>query len=372
MKKKLIKRTKIIRLLPELNFGGVESRVILQSKLIDTDEFEFRVCTFWKDGDAADQLRDLGVPVDVLNVDPSVRNPRATLALAKYLYKRRPDILHASISEANWHGAIASKLIGIKGRIVEEVGVPNRSRGGQIAFGAMYHLANRVVGVSQATCNIVLNEGASEQKVKLIYNCANPKYFNTVSPHRSAPPPLKFVAIGRLVPVKNHLNLLRAFRGVVDQETDVRLQIIGEGPLKDELLKEIETLDLASHVELLGFRNDIIDILHSAHVYLLPSWSEGCSISLIEAMTTGIAVLGSTNEGIGEVLGELASEYQVAPDDISGWTDAMLRLIRMPETERQQLGNIAKEIAYNKFSPAKYNDNVSNLYRSLLDSPNIN
>ena len=47
------KRPRVIRLIPVLDFGGVESRFVLLSRLIDRSRFDFRVCTFWKDGAAA-------------------------------------------------------------------------------------------------------------------------------------------------------------------------------------------------------------------------------------------------------------------------------------------------------------------------------
>ena len=58
-------RIKVVRLIPVLDFGGVESRFILQSKLIDRERFDFRVCTFWKPGAAAEKIRESGIEVEV-------------------------------------------------------------------------------------------------------------------------------------------------------------------------------------------------------------------------------------------------------------------------------------------------------------------
>src|SRR4051812_22494897 len=96
-------RTRVVRLLPTLDFGGVESRAILQSELHDRERLDLRVCTFHRAGAAADAIRALGIPVDVLGQDPRIRNARASLALAAYLLRTKPDIVHASIVEANFH-----------------------------------------------------------------------------------------------------------------------------------------------------------------------------------------------------------------------------------------------------------------------------
>ncbi len=360
------RRVKIIRLMPVLDFGGVESRIVLQSQMIDRERFDYRVCAFWSPGEAAKNIRANGVEVDILGVDPAVRNPGAALALMRYLREQSPDILHASISEANFHGAIAGALTGVPVRIVEEVGIPSRGRLGEMVFGWMYGLAHQVVGVSKATCDVLKREGAAEEKVRLIYNCANPSFFDGEMVRRDGDGPVDFLAVGRLVPVKNHGNLLRAFRGVVDELDDVRLRIAGEGPLRDEMEAQIQALELEDHVELLGFRDDVKDLLRQSDVFLLPSWSEGCSISLVEALSSGIVPLGSTADGIGEVMGELGDAHQIAPDDVDGWTKAMVRCAVMGSERRYQVGQAARKIAFERFSPMVYNANVTAMYEEMV------
>lgn len=361
------RRIRVTRLLPVLDFGGVESRVVLQSRMIDPEEFDFRVCTFWRPGEAAKRIGGAGVPVDVLDVDPTVKNPKATTALVSYLRHTSPDILHASIAEANFHGALAGAMAQIPHRIVEEVGIPARGRLGRTVFRGLYGLAHRVVGVSEATCDVLRREGAPEEKLQLVYNCADPAFFEAAGEERPSAPPVEFLAVGRLVPVKNHANLLRAFRRVVDEVSDVRLRIAGEGRLRDELAALIETLGLEEYVELLGFRRDVRRLLQSSHVFVLPSWTEGCSISLVEAMSTGIVPLGSTAGGITEVMGDLEG-LQVPPDDIEGWTESLLRCATMSPTMRRRVGSRARDIARRRFSPWVYNRNVSRMYREMAAS----
>src|SRR5690242_14126551 len=96
-------RPLVVRLIPVLDFGGVETNFVQQARTIDRSKYDFRVCTFWKHGEAARRIEASGIQVDVLDVHPSIRNPRATRTLLRYLRRVRPDVVHASIGEANFH-----------------------------------------------------------------------------------------------------------------------------------------------------------------------------------------------------------------------------------------------------------------------------
>jgi glycosyltransferase involved in cell wall biosynthesis len=359
-------RIKVVRLLPTLDFGGVESRAILQAGLLDRERFDLRVCTFWRDGEAGAKIRALGVPVDVLDVDPSVRNPNATLALWHYLHTQRPDVLHASISEAMFHGAWASYAAGVPLRIIEEVGRPTRSQAGHVAFAAISMLVNRVVGVSQITCDYLIKEDRmAAERVRLIYNCGKPEYFAQPPVERLRAPdaPLRIFTAGRLVPVKNHSALLDVMAELVlVRGLNVRLEIAGDGPLREELAARIRALGLSAHVMLLGFRDDIRALLDASDVFVLPSFDEGCSVALIEAMASGILVVGSTAGGILEVLGELSANYAIPASDIQGWADVLERIYHLPAAARHTLGQQARHIAEERFSPARYIKNLEDMY----------
>jgi glycosyltransferase involved in cell wall biosynthesis len=357
-------RIKVVRLLPTLDFGGVESRAILQAELQDRERFDLRVCAFWRDGVAAQKIRALGIQVDILEADPAIRNHAATLALWRYLDRERPDVLHASIAEAMFHGAIAGYAARVPLRIIEEVGRPQRSPLGNLSFAGLSCLVDRVVGVSQVTCDYLIeHDRMIAERVKLIYNCGKPEYFLEPSRARVAGQALRVFTAGRLVPVKNQHMLLEAMSILVhERKLPIQLQIAGDGELAEGLARQIQALSLSAHVELLGFRNDVRALLDQSDVFVLPSHDEGCSVALIEAMASGISVLGSTAGGILEVLGELAPRCSVPAHDVAGWVEALAALATMPLQEREQRGLEGRAIAIARFSPERYIGNVEAMY----------
>lgn len=103
------------------------------------------------------------------------------------------------------------------------------------------------------------------------------------------------LAIGDLNANKNHRVLIEAMAML---PANVRLFIAGDGPLRNELEALAERLGVAGHVNLLGFRSDIDELLKACDVFCLPSKREGLPVSLIEAMASGLPVIASAIRGI--------------------------------------------------------------------------
>jgi len=336
------------------------------SGLIDHGRFDFRVCTFWKAGAAARAVRELGVQVDELGVDPAIRNPRASAALLKYVRRLRPDVVHSTIGEANFHNALVSKLAGVKATIIEESGLPNRRLGGRLIHAALYRRVDAMVAVSATSLRYLRDrEYAPTSKLRLIYNCARPAFFE---PHERQPRHdgrFTILTAGRLAEVKNHHRFLQALQLVVRRHPQVRFQIAGEGPLSEQTATWVRDLGLGEQVELLGFRSDVMELLLRADLFVLPSLSEGCSIALAEAMALGTPVIGSNVGGIPEVMAELGRTWIPEATDVEGWATALTRMIELPETERAVLGQQAKAIAA-RFAPHTNVRAVQGLYDELL------
>ena len=102
-----------------------------------------------------------------------------------------------------------------------------------------------------------------------------------------------FGSIGRLVAVKNHALLLRAFSIVARRSASVRLVLIGEGPLRSELERLATDLKLADKLMFLGFRHDSRDLALLFDVYVQSSDTEGYSIALLEAASGGLPLIAT-------------------------------------------------------------------------------
>lgn len=362
----MTKRVKLVRLIPVLDFGGVETMFELWSQVVDHERYEVRVCTFWNDGAAATAIRANGIPVDVLHVNPSIRNPRATFALARYLWQIKPDILQASIGEANFHAALIGRLLSVPVVMMEEHGVPDRPLPYRLVHAALYRMVDAVIGVSQVALDyVVQHEYAPRSRTRLLYNAVAEQFFAPVRP-RTDKDNFHYVTVGRLHPVKNHRRLIYAFADVVRERPDVKLTIVGGGSLKDELEQLIDSLALTNHVSLLGYSGEVMPIVDEADCFVFPSLSEAFGIGAIEAMARGIPIIASSADALPEIVGDIGPQWIVDPHDVEGWTLAMRAMASLDSDTRAALGRKARAIA-ERYTLARYAASLENIYKGLLE-----
>lgn len=151
--------------------------------------------------------------------------------------------------------------------------------------------------------------------------------------------PMRFLHVGRLVPVKGQRDLILAFQYFLRSHPGALLDIAGEGPERAALTALIASLQLTEQVRLLGNRNDVPALLQEYDCFVFPSYSEGFSGAVIEAMMSGIPVLASDIPANKEVIQHLETGYLFASGDVPGLAAALTWL----GDHRQQAIDMAAE-----------------------------
>src|SRR5699024_10464576 len=103
----------------------------------------------------------------------------------------------------------------------------------------------------------------------------------------------KVMTMGRLPPEKGFDNLIKALSGIVEANPTPRPYHLGDVPLKHRANKLIESLNLSEHVFLMGQKRNPFNIMKDCELFVLPSYYEGQSMVLLEALTVGIDILAS-------------------------------------------------------------------------------
>lgn len=96
------------------------------------------------------------------------------------------------------------------------------------------------------------------------------------------------VTIGRLSAQKNHLFLIQAFEEVLKEHPSYKLNIYGEGDLRESLETYINDRNLDDYIKLNGKTEDVVSVLKKAEIFVLPSLYEGMPNALLEAMAVGV------------------------------------------------------------------------------------
>ena len=159
---------------------------------------------------------------------------------------------------------------------------------------------------------------------------------------------LVFGSVGRLSPMKNHVQLVRAFHRLCSGGNlrDLRLIIIGEGPQRDAIEMMIRSLRLEDKVTLTGFSARPEAIIPAFDVFCLPSLpGESLPLSLLEAMSCQVPAIASTVGGIPEVLDNESLGWLIPPADDNALLDAMRKAATQSPVLLEQMGiNARREV----------------------------
>lgn len=133
--------------------------------------------------------------------------------------------------------------------------------------------------------------------------------------------------VGRLSEVKNQKKIIDVFSYAYSQDSSLRLMIAGDGELKETLQHQVDKLGLTDVVRLTGTRNDIPALLSAFDVYIMPSFYEGVSISLIEAQASGVHCLVSSNAASPETRLTDCINIMELSDTDEMWGNKLLQLL---------------------------------------------
>lgn len=173
--------------------------------------------------------------------------------------------------------------------------------------------------------------------------------------------------------------LIRAWANVVQQEKNLKLIIVGNGPLEGELKKLCKAVGVAELVEFAGMVQNVKEHLRDADLFVLPSRAEGLSNALLEAMSHGLPCIATNVGGNVELIGAdnhkkiMLGEFMTArngllvnPDDVGGISEAMVYLIRNG-IERKEMGQKGRVYIGKNYSIDLIADKYVALYQRTLD-----
>jgi glycogen synthase len=263
-------------------------------------------------------------------------------------HRRTPfDVIHAQYGyPCGWAALLASRETGLPSVVSIQGGdghwVGSCCETHRLAMVRVLDHANRVLIGAQSFAEEVTGRlGTAPERFTIVPGAVDTQRFTPGPPPAAGSPPV-LLYHGRVDARKGVLDLLDAVRRLRDEGERFRLLVSGIGPTYDETEATIRALDLAEHVEMTGYIDyeRVPEIYRRAAVFVSPTYAEGFSNTILEAMASGLAVVSCRSVGVVDCIRDGENGLLTEPGDRAGLTDALRRVLRDPGL-RQRLADAA-------------------------------
>ena len=344
---------RVLWLTKGLGRGGTERLLVDSVRHVDTDRFHVEVAYVlpWKDALVTD-LESQGVPVHCLWPDARRPQVRWVAALRRLVDDREIDVVHTHMPMPS----VAARLALPTGKPVvhTEHNVWARYRRPTRWANAWTYRRNAaVLAVSEAVARSI---GPRQRRrgppVEVLHQGIDPASVRRgVGARQQARDRLGVAdgepvvgTVGNLTAKKDHATMLRAAAQVVPSRPELRLVLVGAGPLEGDLRRLARQLGIDERVAMLGSRDDVAELLAGFDAFVLSSRHEGLPIALLEAMAAGVACVATRVGGVPEVITDGVDGLLVEAGDPSALALAVARLLDDEEL-RVALGEQARATA---------------------------
>jgi sugar transferase (PEP-CTERM/EpsH1 system associated) len=359
-------RAGIAQIVVNLDVGGLERVVISLIEKLDPEKYRNVLFCLGDGGSLVEEVTARGVSVYPLHKRDGVDYP-LFIRLARLLRREKIDIVHCHNSGPLVYGTVAARLARAAGVVYTAHGRYSSSRLGKVMF-RRGGLVDRVVCVSEDARQIAIEKGGlAPSRVETLINGVDMDRFAD----RGEPPPELPVGkpsigiVARLTAVKDHQNLFRAFAGLLPSYPEARLFVVGDGELRAELENDVKGLGISANVNFLGNRSDVPHLLAGFDLFVLSSYSEGLSITLLEAMAAGLPIVATDVGGNPEVVEHGITGKIVPVRDPGALTDAFKWMIEHP-AEAGKMGERGHDRVQRDFSISAMIGGYERIYGELL------
>ena len=244
---------------------------------------------------------------------------------------------------------------------------------GDGVYRRLFQEADAIVGISQYAIQRLAQIGCPAEKLSVLHTGVCLSKFPFRARCLQSDEPVRILTVGRLVEKKGLEHALNAIADVRRKHSNLRYEIIGEGPLRPVLENLIRRLDLSSVVTLRGAANaDVVRrSFDESHLFLLASVTasdgdqEGIPVSLMEAQACGLPVLSTRHSGIPELVADGCSGFLVEERNEDHLARGLLRLVQNPQAWAQ-MGEQGRKAVEAKFDIGALNRDLVALYEKVI------
>ncbi len=305
------------------------------------------------------------VPGLARGIDPGA-DTRALRALQREIRRVRPDVIHTHMGKAGALGRMAGRVSGVP--VVHTLHGHHFDRGGLRSVAVRWverglgRLGTRLICLSPSQKRDVVERHRvlRDEHVVVIEPGLETARFVDAGTSSETRDVRRLLWVGRLVAVKRP----RALLDLAGALPDVTLDIVGTGPLHDEMDQDIRARGLEGRVHLHGAQPDVRPWLRAATLFVLPSEQEGTPLALIEAMLAGCPVVAAAVGGIPDVIEDGVTGTLVPAGNDAALAQGVEALLANP-VQRDAQAHAAGKVAARRYGGARLARETGALYDAL-------
>lgn len=371
-----MKKIKILYTIPNFDTAGSGKALLNIALGLDKDKFEPEILCLHDKGDFFKTVVNSGIKTHVFDYIPKERPIFKMLyncfKVSRKLKKINPDIVHSFHYSANYTEALSTRLAGIKWVFTKK----NMSWGGSSSnsWKLRSYLADKI---AVQNTDMIKEFYSNSKKTKLIPRGVFVEKFSPSIPKdeiriemKTNPKDRIIICVANFVPVKGIEILINTFEQLHQKNPDWKLWLVGDdtNDYGQSLKILVKNKKLSDKIIFSGKKLNIVDYLNHAEIFVLPTKNEGrkegTPVAMLEAMSNGKVVIGSTVPGIKDQLQSFPNHLFEA-GNIDNLTKKIEIFLNNSKTENETLGLEFKKLAEDNFTIEEEIQKHEELYLSI-------
>jgi len=346
-----MRQSKVLFIINSLGYGGAETHLLKLSKALLNKNWDVCLMTLTDDLELISKLDDRIKHYKLKFSFASI--PINVFRALKIIKKERPQVIHSHLFQSNILGRFV-KLFYSKIKLINTTHcIYDSERIAGLSPVFIYRFTKKWVdfhtAVSKASLEqLLLNNAIPLSKGVYIPNgvFVNFDYTKIIHEHKS----FMWLAVGRLIPVKNYNLLLQACEKISNFDEDFELHIAGDGVQKTQLEALIISKKLSNRVCLLGNIPNIPALMESYDAFVLSSDSEGLPMTVLEAMSKKLPIVSTRVGGVTDIIKNADGGFLSEPRNSNDLAINMLKLMKSSKQELQNFGQNNFNFLKNNFT----------------------
>lgn len=353
-------KPKILLLINQLGIGGAENMVYnLAKELTAMNEEASIVCCGSKLNNALEAKAESVCKVTYLNLTGRVTLQSYSTVL-KEIKRQSPDVIHAHMG-----GVVFAAPLSLLLKIPLVITAHTRP---DVAFSkkivpvlkfCMRFTNCKMVAVSKENFTLLKQYfGGSEGKYTYVNNGIDLSRF-----YKKKHEAFTFINVARQDENKNQIAILKAFAELYQENKEIKLYLVGDGPCHNMLKQEICKRDLDKVVNMPGSVSNVEDYYAQADVYVQASHREALPLTALEAMAAGLPIISTNVGGMKDIVKD--NGILISDNDDTALLCAMKKFLQCEVSERERLGTISSQIV-REYSAAEMAKKYMEIYKDFL------